>query len=229
MKFKGLKGLKATVLAAALVGIMTVGGISAYFTDADTVTNEFTIGKVSIDLVEPDWGGNPEENVTPLQEITKNPKVTNDGINDAFIFMTITVPYANVITANADGTRNEAADTELFYYTVNTGWEELSKTKDTTNKTVTHLYAYSAGNTMTALKKDITTVALFDKVTVANVIEDQGLECTEQDIVVSAYAIQTNNINGGTTKASNVWSVIANQNPSTLVEQLEDAITDAKK
>ena len=78
------KNLDKIVLVGALVGCMTIGAVSAYFTDADTATNTFTVGKVSIDLQEPDWV--PPTNITPEQEFAKDPKILNDGINDAYVF-----------------------------------------------------------------------------------------------------------------------------------------------
>ena len=46
---------KTLVLALALAGVLAIGGIAAYFTDADTVTNSFTTGKISLKLLEPAW------------------------------------------------------------------------------------------------------------------------------------------------------------------------------
>ena len=103
------KNLDKIVLVGALVGCMTIGAVSAYFTDADTATNTFTVGKVSLDLQEPEWV--PPINIVPKQEFKKDPHIQNDGLNEEFVFMKVTVPYANVVTANDDGTKNQAADT----------------------------------------------------------------------------------------------------------------------
>lgn len=42
------KQTKTIAVAAALAAVLTIGGVSAYFTDADTATNTFTIGKISL-------------------------------------------------------------------------------------------------------------------------------------------------------------------------------------
>ena len=47
------KRMKTMIAATAMIGVLAIGGISAYFTDGDTATNTFTVGKVSIDLQEP--------------------------------------------------------------------------------------------------------------------------------------------------------------------------------
>jgi hypothetical protein len=123
------------------------------------------------------------------------------------------VPYKdNVIVANQDGTRNPAATVELFTYTVNPGWVPILQESKADNGVVRHVYAYIGDNTtdLKALPHGATTTTLFDEVTFINVVEGQGLENTKQDIVVNAYGIQTNDVNGGLTDPDGVWSVITN-------------------
>ncbi|MBR3276652.1 MAG: SipW-dependent-type signal peptide-containing protein [Eubacterium sp.] len=206
----------AVMAAAVLAAVMAVGGITAYFSDADTAANTFTVGKVSLDLQEPDW--EPPTDITPNETITKNPSVYNDGLNDEFVFVEVVMPYKNIITVNDDGTKKAAADTELFTYAVNSGWTEIASEKDASAKTVTHRYVYGTSTQCTALAKDARTPSLFDSVKFVNAIEDQGLEEASYDIVLNAYGIQTSNVNGGTVKPLEVWSVIANQDPSTAKE-----------
>ena len=233
--------MRTLALTAILAGTVSIGGIMAYFTDGDTATNTFTVGKISLDLQEPSWV--PPTNITPGQEIAKDPQIKNDGNNEEFVFLKVTVPYANVVTANENGTKNRIADTELFSYDVNEEWTELSAQReiDSSSKTVTHLYAYT-GNTsdsMKALAVNSSTPALFDWVRFANIVEDQNLETTTQNIVIEAYGIQTQNIkdekgnldgdnNDGKTLPLDVWKVIENQNPSLQNTVTEDINTDIK-
>lgn len=225
---------KLSVIALTLIACLMVAGVSAYFTDADTQTNTFTVGKISLDLQEPEW--TEPKDILPEQEIKKDPQILNDGNNAEYVFMTVAVPYDNVITANEDGSENTAADTELFSYDVNTNWVEVTgeingvtyPTKDTAGKTVTHLYAYGTKDAMTSLAKDATTPALFEYVRFANVVEDQDLEVSTLNVVINAYGIQTTDINdndgiGGVDGVSendkvapaDVFSVISKQAPST--------------
>ena len=209
------KNTKKTIATVALIATLGITGISAYLTDTDSATNNFTVGKVEIELQEPNWNPDNGTDITPNKEIDKDPKVLNTGVNDAYIFAEVTVPYDTVITANDDGTKNPAAETELFSYTVNEGWIQMSQTKDEASKTVKHLYAYATGDatsgTMTAVAKDTETSTIFDSVTFANVIEGQGLEATSKNVDVKAYAIQTTDINGGLTTPEGVWQVVDNQ------------------
>lgn len=215
IEMKKNKNIKKIALATAMVGLLTVGGITAYFTDSATVTNKFTVGEVSLDLTEPSWVPSTGTNITPNKEVAKDPTITNSGKNSEFVFMTVAVPYANVITATADGAKNAAADTELYSYTVNAGWVEIgTPTKDTTAKTVTHTYAYGSSSACSTLAVGAKTPALFNTVKFANVIEGQGLEGTAKDIVINAYGIQSTDINGKKTAPTDVWSVFKTQNPS---------------
>ena len=54
-------------LCMALIGTLSAGGIMAYFTDADTAVNEFTVGKIELDLQEPDWDPDTGKNITPME------------------------------------------------------------------------------------------------------------------------------------------------------------------
>lgn len=235
MKMNNKKKLSA--LSLAMVGALSVAGVSAYFTDGDTATNTFTVGKISMDLQEPNWV--PPTDITPNEEFKKDPQIKNNGINQEYVFMEVVVPYANVVTANADGSKKPAADTELFSYTVNPGWVELASQKkvDAVNKTVTHLYAYGTETAMTALNAAATTPTLFDYVKFANVVEDQGLEESTQHVVVNAYGIQTNGItdatlngqNDGINSPAEVWSVLSTQAPATADKANEEVNTDIIK
>lgn len=212
---KNKKLAKATAVCA-LAGVMLIGGAMAYFTDTDTATNEFTVGKVSIDLTEPGWV--PPENITPNQEITKDPKITNDGVNSAYVFLQVKVPTKSVITANEDGTKNAEAVKELFTYQVKEGWTEINTAADETIGGQTykvHTYVWGTAEACTALDKGVTTSSsLFDSIKFINVIEGEGLEETQLDVIVDAYGIQTTDINGDKTKPVDVWAVLHAQTPT---------------
>jgi hypothetical protein len=142
----------------------------------------------------------------------KDPQVLNDGVNDAFIFLEVTVPYRdNIVIVNDDGTKNAAATEELFDYTINDGWVEVgTPVTDADNGVVKHVYAYVGDNAtdLKPLTAGETTPTLFDEITFVNVVENQGFENSELDVVINAYGIQTEGINGGKTDPQGVWEVI---------------------
>lgn len=213
------KNLVRVIVAVGLVCVLAIGLISAYFTDVETASNVFTIGKIDVELQEPNWV--EPNSVLPEQELAKDPQVKNVGTNDAYVFLEVEVPYANIVTANDDGTKNATTDTELFTYTVNDDWVSVGeKVKNENTKTVTYLYAYGTDTEMTALVKDATTATLFDYIKFVNVVDGQSLETTIQNVTVKAYAIQTSNINDGKTALdgnnadgkvtpAEVWAVVS--------------------
>ena len=206
------KKMTAGILGA-LTLVMVTGSAMAYFTDSEQAKNHITIGKVDISLTEPNWDKVPD----------KEKENTNTGINDAFVFMKVTVPAAELVTANEDGTKNEKALKQLYSWEINKGWIQLGDAKAVTENGKTtafeYIYAYGSNASCSALAKNVSTSALFDKITFLNVIEGQqfadgtGLEESETEINVQAYAIQTTDLTSNdVTTPSAVWQVLANQN-----------------
>lgn len=211
---KNSKKMATTVAACALVGAMAMGGTMAYLTDIDQETNTFTVGNVEVDLTEPDYPGNESEevdNLVPNQEVIKNPQVSNTGINEALVFMTVTVPVKEVTVTAADGTKGTKGATDLFWFkdendtladaanNWDDGWMQLTDKEYFTDAdgadvdgldgaaggSHTYVFAYES-----AIANGDTTSALFDKVQLKNVIENEVTAGEAQNIVVKAYAIQ---------------------------------------
>lgn len=204
------KTKKKLVAVCAAAAVMLVGGVSAYFTSTDSAENTWTVGNVAIDLQEPEYDDSDKTNITPNQELAKDPQVENTGINDAFVFVEFSVPKAEIATAAADGTLNAKAVQELFDYTINSGWVKVSETSGTdSNK---YLYAYAANGECTSLAAEDTTPVLFKDgvIKFKNIVE--GSVGDEVTIPVTAYAIQTENVgSSGSTAPADVWAVLDRQ------------------
>ena len=187
---------KKTIIAAVvLMLVLLVGGLIAYFTDTETTTNTFTIGNVDISLSEPTWtstGAAKAESLMPGDVIEKDPTVTVEtGSEDAWVFMKVEVPCLNT--------------TELFTYTVASGWTTISNGTCSAGKAVKvygHNDSMKAGDSAT----------LFSTVTFANLTDTQLADLTDSnaattaidlEMPVYAYAIQKDNV-GGATEA--VWT-----------------------
>ena len=188
---------KNTVKIMTLAGILclaSVGGVSAYLTDYEKVSNEFTVGKVDIELKEPEW--KPEENkkIEPSKVIHKDPQITNTGTNDAFVYMEGSIPMANVEAAAENGERLGKKVQELFYFEAKDSWMQLSVQNTESRRTYT--YAYTK-----ILKPQETSEALFDTVKFLNLIEGQ-LDGQTFEIPVRAYAIQTSYTGGSSDNLS---------------------------
>ncbi len=181
---KNKKMVKGIALAAMLAAL-AAGGTAAYLTDFETATNSFTVGKVDIELDEPNWKPDDNTKIVPTQVIKKDPFIKNRGINEAFVYLEVSVPVRNVITAAQDGTRNALAKTELFSYTKNKEWTQLERKAIGQNMVYTYAYNH-------ILKPGEKTTTLFSTVTFANIIEGQ-LDTQQLDMPVRAYAIQSTN------------------------------------
>lgn len=74
------KKLIQLLSAVALVAVIGVGSTLAYFTDNDAANNVVTMGHVNIELDEPEFSAENEnntiKNVVPNQTITKDPTIT---------------------------------------------------------------------------------------------------------------------------------------------------------
>lgn len=82
-------------LAASLAAVAVVGSSLAYFTSEDNAKNDYTVGNVTIDLTEPAWdnGGKEEaQDMYPGEAVGKDPRVTNNGANPAFVRIKVDAP-----------------------------------------------------------------------------------------------------------------------------------------
>ena len=114
----------------------------------------------------------------------------------------------DVRTANADGSMNSAADTELFTYKVNDGWKLISSEKQEDSGVIRHVYAYTVdGSDMKKLSAGEKTPSLFDSVTFANVVEGELERSTSLCIDIRSYGIQTDGIGTDNSPAA-VWSIM---------------------
>ena len=207
---------KKTILAAlVLLLVVAVGGAIAYFTDTDTKTNTFTIGNVDISLTEDGWdaladannNGIPDvaEDMMPGESVKKDPTINNLSTkNPAYVFAKVEVPCTTIV---APATTSE----ELFTYTTNAGWTELSSAAAcTSGGTATHVYYYGTGGTLTALAKAAnastptpTSNPVFSSVTLRSTLKGNEGLTGNKNIVVTGYGIQTEGLTS--TAPADVW------------------------
>lgn len=193
---------KSIVVAIALVAILLIGGLLAYFTDTETATNVFTLGdNVEISLTET-WAAEDGLGLHPGAVVTKAPSIKNDSTTTpAYVFAEIIVPcYATTETT---------ADAPLFTFTANSGWTLINTpTVNTTDKTITYVYAYGTNSAMTSLAADTTTsTAVFSQVTLEPSLTaaQKATAPATTNIVVNAYGIQTDSL--GVTAPSDIYAL----------------------
>lgn len=224
---------KLIVIVMALAVVMAVSGTAAYFTSTDEVTNTWTVGKVGIDLLETEYDKyrlQESRNITPNCELHKDPKASNTGTNDAFVFMKVKVPKATVAVVNQDGTSTgEAALQEVFDYKWNNGWTVL-ETREVGSEDAglyqEYVVVYGTADACTVLEPGDSTPVLFMNaigtninnpgktglITFKNIVEGQGLENVTLDMNVETFAIQTDNLTtADTNNPDKVWDIITAQ------------------
>ena len=200
---------KKTIIAAIVLAlILLIGSLLAYFTDVDTATNKFTLGdEIDIEVVEDSgWTKNATsgkmENqnalgLHPGTSVTKEPSIKNKSTTTpAYVFAEVTVPcYASTGTT---------VDTPLYTLgNIGSGWT-LIKTNaiDTTNKTITYVYAYGTSSSMTSLAKNTTTsTPVFGTVSVPTTLTAAQAKTApaNPDVVVVGRGIQTDGLGTATT------------------------------
>ena len=182
----GIVSAVALITGAAALA----GGTYSYLTDYDNVNNEFTVGKVDIELDEPEWKPEENKNIVPTQEIKKDPQIKNTGKNTAYVYLDVSIPVQKLVTADAAGNRQKEQDTELFTFTSDKDWTLMESFTNEGYKT--YRYCYNK-----ILNPNETSSALFRTMTFANVIEGQ-IDGQSISVPVKAYAIQTVNTSDAT-------------------------------
>ncbi|MBQ8305587.1 MAG: Camelysin metallo-endopeptidase [Blautia sp.] len=202
------KSAKTGILVLSVAALAYVGGTMAYLTDYDTAANEFTVGKIDIELQEPTWKPEEHKKLVPTETIKKDPQVKNTGVNDAYVYLEVSVPMRNVVTADASGNRVNAKNMELFTFSSAQEWSLIDSYVKGENKI--YLYAYTQ-----IVKPNQTTKPLFQQMTFANIVEGQ-LDGKTLNVPVRAYAIQTANTGENKTsiteQAKEAFKKYSNQN-----------------
>lgn len=129
---KNKKKIITLGITCGLIVAMGIGGTLAYLTDQTEATNNFTFGDVKVNTIETLWdttddddNGVPDmaEDEVPNQQTPKSVQAENVGINDAVVFVKLTVPVENVtrvfdngrVELKSDGTHDKKMQ-EIFYF-----------------------------------------------------------------------------------------------------------------
>ena len=119
------KNISKALLLTGVLCLAGIGGVSAYLTDYDQASNQFTVGKVDISLEEKNWKPEDHTKLEPGEDIKKDPQIRNTGTNDAFVYLEVSVPMAAVTAAGDDGFRQNEKLQELFSFQAKEDWTRL--------------------------------------------------------------------------------------------------------
>lgn len=196
---KNKKNIMFSLLIFALaVAIAGVGGTLAFLTkNTEKRANNFTFGNVSIELTEEEWEKLPPKDkiIYPEKTIPKDPVIKNTGKNDAYVYMEVKVPMAEVRIYDEDGKIEDAKMRDLFTFKENDGWEKLDLTKEEEYSDDYHVYLYVYNKPLDndPLSPNNSTSPLFDEVKVIPMVEgeDELKMDSSIEIPITAYAIQS--------------------------------------
>lgn len=117
-----MRNAKKTVVVIALIALMAIPSMMAYFTDTtETKTNTFTVGNVDIELVD-NFDTDDAANIVAGDVISKNVTVKNIGASDAYVFIKVEEPTDKLYSDIDFSTGDEGAWTPLegeagvYYY-----------------------------------------------------------------------------------------------------------------
>ena len=182
------------MVTICLIAVVGVGATLAYLTDStDVLKNTFTLGKVDIEIGEPDWKGNPE-NIVPGQSFAKNPTVTVMANSvDSYVFMS--VKGIDIMEANG-----------FLIDDINSAWKKVEN--DTDGKDGIYYYVDADGEAAIVTEPSENEKnedgswdlpALFTTVTYdSNTTEITETTPLKYEIFVKAAAVQAKVMNGET-------------------------------
>lgn len=218
---KRKKSMPVAILGFSVLTMLTViaiKGISAYLIDVDAKQNVFTTGDIQITVTEPNYVDNRA--VTPGEVFAKDPTFQNTGTAPAYVRAQIYVPMSSEIkyVDSSENIVTPSQEIELFTYTVNAGWEEVS---DNAFKGVyvdsngtrynVHTYKYMQNAEEKIIEpNEVIATPVFSNMTTINFLDID--ENVNLKVLVNAMAVQTL---GGT--ASEMWTYYVNQNQTGIV------------
>lgn len=190
------------VAGVSALALSSLGGSLAYFTGTDEKENELSVAKnLNVEILEPNWDPENGKNIVPTEVIAKDPRVKNATEEySGYLYIEVRIPYPNIITHDVTTGNNIGPEkTELFTYETSSDWIQIQEFED--NEWYVRRYAYPK-----IVEGGEETTPIFEKVTVANLINKEGITNTNIDII--AYGIQSE----GFSNYQDAWIAYKNQN-----------------
>ena len=221
MKKKIITVVLILVILIVTIAVTQYKNIQAYYTHQAEKINKFSVGEIGVELEEPKYEDN--QIVTPNQEITKDPTLSNTGKVDAYLRAQVYVPISNEIkyVDEHEQVVTPTTDIELVTYELNEGWVEVNGEDEKGfsgeyidsygNRYQVHTYKYTENGEEKIIKpgEEIEN-PVFDKVKIINYLDmDKTINIK---LHVTALAMQ---LEGGTAKE--LWSYFINQNETGIV------------
>ncbi len=200
------KKILVIALSLALVATLSMGSL-AWFTDSDSIKNDFYVGDTNTD---PDkvfgldvWetvdnqeigrgdktgAGTSYEAILPGQVLSKAPVLENTGIHPMYVRAFVTVSGADILIDAMGGF--DWTKTDLFLAGLNTTEWTMDDVLYTADNTLVYVFTYN-----TALAAKTVSAPLFDSVVIpTGLTKEQAAELDSFSVSVSGQAIQSEHI-----------------------------------
>lgn len=160
------------VAAAAAIGSP---GMFSYFSDEDTAVNRLSVSRdLEIQVVEPSWSEDAARSMKPGQTVPKDPAVLNKSATAAgWVFLDILVPMAEVVVFDekTESITDRSAK-ELFTFEVGgSRWRLLKEFAIVADDGLAKVRRYAWPEVLSPGEQ---TDPLFNQITLANLVNDQG-------------------------------------------------------
>lgn len=190
------KNILSIVVALALVAALAVGATLAFFSDEDTATNTFTMGKVDINLDESNDGGHSWvedglefEGLVPGDTTPKMARVTvAEDSNDCYIAVTVALECNDF---DAETGKGFTADEQAML---------MAAVADAVDETKWTVETQEDGSLLCVYKEvcvALDEVTLFEEITLPlgdKFVFGNNLAEEEFSLVLNAYAVQADNM-----------------------------------
>lgn len=179
------KKIVTLCVVICLLAVAAIGGTLAYFTDNETATNVFTMGKVDIELTETEWVA--PDAVYPGIGYKKNPVVKNVGDDSAWIRVDVTLSDAAAFITAAG--KYQITDLSVIFDEHDeTKWTRAEIVQDAEKDTLTYSYYYND-----LLEAGESTDAIFTQVKIPGQFNNADMKAIGENftITIQAHAMQT--------------------------------------
>lgn len=216
---------KSTIFIFLGLGLLllacVVGGAIAYFiSKTDTISNTFRKGSLVIETTT-DWSNN-DYGIRANENIIINPKITNKGSSDAYVFLVLEVPY-EFINTTSDLEIFQGTDSLFKVYDLSSDWVLINETKDESSKKYEVVYAYIKNEGV--LSPNEVTPVVFKSLKFASIIE--GCFAGDESVYKCGTAFESEINKGFSIKITGVG--VQSSNLTLTGDTLKDKLTNIYK
>ena len=187
MKSKFKKVLKSILPLFMVIALSLSGSVALLAASTQKITNTFEGMYTGVELIEPSWDPSADNVYFANETFAKDPQVYNSGNKEAYVYLSVFVPYVSSGFYDFKGVYDAAPNrTAAFRYSENDSWQFLYSDYYDSSTTVTYkgkeikgymeFYAYYK-----PIASGETTEPLFNTMTFINYDVDEEYRLEEEE------------------------------------------------